>query len=89
MNHEKFRNDLQKLRTELQAINSLDEGEQTLLRQVESEIEALLSRDNDNLRADPESRQRLGASLAEVEAAHPRLTLLMRQMVDSLSYLGI
>src|SRR5882724_7947149 len=89
MNHEKFRNDLQKLRTELQAINSLDEGEQTLLRQVESEIEALLSRDNDNLRADRESRQRLGAALAEVEAAHPRLTLLMRQMVDSLSYLGI
>ncbi len=89
MNHEKFRNDLQKLRTELQAINSLDEGEQTILRQVESEIEALLSRDNDNLRADPESRQQLGASLAQVEAAHPRLTLLMRQMVDSLSYLGI
>ena len=89
MDHEKFRDDLQKLRTELQAINSLDEGEQTLLRQVESEIEALLVRDNDNLRADQESRQQLGAALAQVEASHPRVALLMRQMVDSLSYLGI
>lgn len=89
MDHQKFRSDLQKLRTELQAIKSLNEDEQTLLRQVESEVGLLLLRDNDNLPADPESRQQLGAALALVEASHPRVTLLMRQMVDSLSYLGI
>ena len=89
MDHEKFRSDLQKLHTELRGIESLDEGEQKLLRQLESDIEGVLSRDDDNLQPDAASRQRLGEALAQVEASHPRVTLLMRQMVDSLAYLGV
>ena len=89
MDHEKFRSDLEKLRNELRAIESLDQGEQELLRQLESDIEGVLSRDDDNLQPDDDSRQRLSEALAQVEAAHPRVTLLMRQMVDSLAYLGV
>ena len=89
MDHEKLRNDLGKLHGELRSIRSLDEDEQKLLRQLDSDIEGLLSRSDDNLQPDHDSQQRLSEALAQVEASHPRVTLLMRQMVDSLAYLGV
>ena len=87
MDHQKLRSDLHKLHDELRAINSLDEEEQRILRLLESDIAELLARDD--LRPDHDSRQRLSEAMAQVEASHPRVTLLMRQVVDSLAYLGI
>lgn len=89
IDHQKLRSDLRKLHVELQAIKSLDEGEQQMLRLLDADIDELLARDDDSLRPDPDSRQRLSEALAQVEAAHPRVTLLMKQIVDSLAYLGI
>jgi chromosome segregation ATPase len=89
MDHQKLRADLQKLHVELRAINSVDEEEHKMLRLLESDIEQLLARDEDNLKTAQDSRQRLSEALAQVEASHPRVALLMRQMVDSLSYLGV
>lgn len=89
MDHQKLRSDLQKLHVELRAINSVDEEGQRMLRLLESDIEELLARDDDNLKPDQDSRQRLSEALARVEASHPQVTLLMRQMVDSLAYLGV
>lgn len=89
MNHQQLRSDLQKLHRELGAIKSLDEEEQKILRMLESDIEELLAKDDDNLRTDPDARQRLSEALAQVEAAHPRVTLLMSRIVDSLAYLGV
>jgi predicted nucleic acid-binding Zn-ribbon protein len=89
MDHEQLRSDLQKLHSELGNIKSLDDDEQRLLRQLEADIEALLSRDKDNMEPDEDLRQRLTEALAHVEASHPRITLLLRQIVDSLSFLGV
>jgi len=89
MNHQQLRSDLGKLHKELRAIESLDENEQKMLRQLECDIEELLSREDDNLQPDHDTRERFSETLAQVEASHPRVTLLMRQMVDSLAYLGI
>ena len=87
--HQKLRSDLQKLHSELRAIKSLDEDERQILRGLESDIGELLARDDDDLRPDLDSRQRVSEALTRVEAAHPQVTLLMRQMVDSLAYLGV
>ena len=89
MDHERLRSDLQKLHTELRATTSLDASEQKMLRLLESDIAALLAREGDNLQPDDDSRERLRQALAQVEASHPRVTLLLRQMVDSLAYLGV
>ena len=89
MDHQKLRSDLQKLHGELRTINTLDEEEQRMLRLLESDIEELLARNDQDLKPDQDSRQRLSETLAQVEAAHPRITLVMRQMVDSLAYLGV
>ena len=89
IDHQKLHSDLQKLNTELRAIRSLDKGEQRMLHLLESDIEALLARDDDDLTPDLDSRQRLSEALNRVEASHPRVTLLLSKMVDSLAYLGI
>jgi len=89
MDHIRLRDDLRKLQGELRATQSTDPREQRMLRQLETDIEELLSRKDDNLRPDPDARERFSEALAQVEASHPRVTLLMRQVVDSLSYLGI
>ena len=60
-----------------------------MLRRLDSDIGELLARDDDELRPDLDTRQQLSESLARVEASHPRVTLLMSQMVDSLAFLGI
>lgn len=89
MDHERLRNDLRKLHGELRVIKTVDASEEQLLRQLEIDIEGLLSREDGQLKPDPASLERLSGALAHVEASHPRVTLLMRQMVDSLAYLGV
>ena len=89
IDHERLRSSLQKLLGELRAIKSLDAIELELLRQLDADIEGLLQRDGEDLQPDHDSRQRLSESLAQVEASHPRVALLTRQMIDSLAYLGV
>ncbi len=89
MDQERLRNDLRKLYRELRSIKSTVASEEKLLRQLEADIEGLLSREDGQLKPDSDSLERLSEALAHVEASHPRVTLLMRQMVDSLSYLGV
>jgi hypothetical protein len=33
--------------------------------------------------------ERLDETVAQIEASHPRITLLMRQIIDQLSFMGI
>jgi len=89
MDHQKLRSDLRKLHGELRRIKSVDDGEQMMLRLLDSDIAELLAREGDNLKPDPETRLRVSEALARVDAAHPRVTLLVRQMVESLTYLGV
>jgi len=87
--HQRLRSDLRKLHAELQAMTTLDEEEQKLLRVLDADIEELLARKDDDLRPNPDSRQRISAALAQIEASHPRVSLLIGQIVDSVAYLGI
>jgi hypothetical protein len=89
MDHQKLRSDLRKLHGELRRIKSVDDGEQMMLRLLDSDIAELLAREGANLKPEPDARQRISDALARVEASHPRVTLLATQMVDSLAYLGI
>jgi hypothetical protein len=89
MDHQRLRSDLQKLHGELRAINSVDEEELRMLRLLDADIEELLARSDDNLKPDHDAGARFREGLARLEASHPRVTLLMREMVDSLAYLGV
>ncbi len=89
MDDQQLRNDLEKLHAELQQTKSLDENQREMLRTLANDIEELLGREENHPQQYKGLRKRLREAVAELEASHPRTTLMMRQVIDSLAYLGI
>ena len=89
MNNEEFRSQLEKLHNELHQTHALDMQQRELLQTLADEIQALLKRDEIQRHHYTSLSERLNDAVAELEASHPQITLLMRQTIDSLAYLGI
>jgi chromosome segregation ATPase len=89
MKNEELRPQLEKLHEELQQADSLDLQQRELVQTLADEIQALLKRDENQRHHYTSLSERLNDAVAELEASHPRITLLMRQAIDSLAYLGI
>ncbi len=89
MNNEQLRAQLEHLHVELQQADALDPQQREMLRTLASDIEQLLKREE----IKPHHYRSLGARLnegvAQLEASHPQVSLLMRSVIDSLTYLGI
>ncbi len=87
--HERLRIDLKKLDTELRDVKSIEAADRELLLRIQGDIAAALKREN---QVEPQYNgltERLHEAVARLEATHPRITLLMREAIDSLAYLGI
>lgn len=89
MKNEELRSQLEKLHNELHQSPAIDSQQRELLRMVADEIQALLKRDDIQQHHYTSLSERLNDAVAELEASHPQITLLMRQTIDSLAYLGI
>jgi hypothetical protein len=90
MDKQEFREQLQRLHIQLQQAGSVDEPDQLLLRQLNSDIELLLEHKEDYERHHYDSLStRLRESMEKIEASHPNLTLLMGQIADALAKIGI
>jgi len=89
MNNEELRSQLTTLHNELHQTDALDLQQRELLQTLADEIQALLKRDEIQRHHYTSLSERLNDAVAELEASHPQITLLMRQTIDSLAYLGI
>lgn len=89
MNKEQMREQLEHLRAELQQADALDPEQRELLLTRANDIEQLLKRDEIEPHQYRGLGERLKEDLAQLEASHPQITLLMRRAIDSLAYLGI
>ena len=89
MKNEQLRKQLEDLRSRLQQADSLDEQQRELLQTLADDIHQLLNRNENQPHHYHSLRQRLSEEIARLEASHPQITLLMRQAIDSLAYLGI
>ena len=89
MKNEELRSQLEKLHNELHQSPALDLQQRELLQTLADEIQALLKRDKVQRHHYTSLSERLNDVVAELEASHPQITLLMRQTIDSLAYLGI
>jgi hypothetical protein len=85
----KLREQLQELHIELQNIESLDPSERALLENLAKDVQEVLGADDDVTKPFSTLGEQLKGAVAQVEATHPRVTLLMRQVIDQLSYMGI
>ena len=89
MNHDELRQDLQRLHAELKGISSLNQPELEMLRRLEADIEEALARGGNRESSYGGLGDQISKVMAQLEASHPRTTLLMRRVIDSLAYLGI
>lgn len=89
MDKQEFQNRLAQLHSELQQVRTVDEDERELLKKLSADIQDLL----DSQANTPEHHQRLSERLREsiekMEASHPRITMLMGQVIDQLAKMGI
>ncbi len=89
MDKQQLRAQLEQLRSELQQVESLDQNGREILEKLAGDIQQILERQDTRTQQYGSLRERLKEAVAELEASHPRATILMRQLIDQLSFMGI
>ena len=80
---------LEKLHQELEHTEVNDEASREKLRHLDADIRDLLRRSGDNVQTDEPMLERFQDSIDHFEASHPRLTMMLSQMMSILSNAGI
>jgi hypothetical protein len=89
MDKEKLHQELERLHAQLQEIYSLGGSDREKLSTLAQDIRRILDyRGNDDGHYQG-LIDRVRDAVTEFEAAHPRTTLLMRQVLDQIAYLGV
>jgi hypothetical protein len=90
MDKQEFRQELQRLHSQLQHLESVDDPERQLLQQLNSDIQALLEHREDYERHHYDSLgKRLRETIEQIEASHPNAAMLIGQIADALAKMGI
>lgn len=89
MDNETLREQLEQLHGELSQTETVDVRQRELLRTLEGDIQELLGREQNQPQHYRGLGERLSEAVAQLEASHPQVTLLMRRTIDSLAYLGV
>jgi hypothetical protein len=80
---------LEQLHRDLQALDIPEARDRRMLDQLAADIRELLDRRDQRPQHYRRLSERLAAGIAQIEASHPRITILMRQVIDQLAYMGI
>lgn len=89
MEGQTLREQLERLDAELRRAKSLDDREREALERLAGEIREVLAREGEHPQKYEGLRDRLKDAVAQLEASHPAATMLMRQLIDQLSFMGI
>ena len=81
--------ELQRLHADLQQIESADNADREILSQLDEDIRRILEHRDPGAEHYQNLIDRLRDAIGKLEAAHPKTTMLMRQLLDQISYLGI
>jgi len=86
---QQLREQLEKLHAELQEVEFLNDDDRALLQNLARDVREVLNREDERAEHYRGLGERLNETVAQIEASHPRITLLMRQIIDQLSFMGI
>ena len=89
MDKQQLQGRLEELHAELQQVETPDANQQELLRTVARDVQEILEKEGDQPQHYSGLSERLSEAVAQLEASHPRTTMLMRQVIDQLAFLGI
>ena len=80
---------LKLLHDELDQVEFPDSNKREILEKVASEIQDMLARQEVGTQHYGGLSERLKEAVAQIEASHSEATLLMRQVIDQLAFMGI
>ena len=90
MDNQELRNLLEKLHSEIEHTQTVDEKGQQLLSDLEADIRHLLDRSMDTqVQAHPSTIKRMEDSLGYLEVTHPTLTTTLSEILATLTNSGI
>jgi predicted glycosyltransferase len=89
MDKQQLHGHLEELHSELQQVETPDAKQQELIQSVARDVKQVLGKEDDSPQHYSGLSERLNEAMAQLEASHPQITLLMRQVIDQLAYLGI
>ena len=89
MDKQQLHTTLEQLHGELQQIESVDESEQQILQKLMSDIKKLVEAGDSDQHHVAQLDEGLREGIELLEASHPRATMLMGQVIDALSKIGI
>ena len=88
MNAQQLHEKLMLLHDELDQVEFPESNQREILKKVASEIQDMLTQQEERTEHYG-LRERLKEAVAQIEASHSEATLLMRQVIDQLAYMGI
>jgi hypothetical protein len=88
MDRQEVHETVKRLHDELDRMELPDSNQREILKKVAREIQDMLAR-QEGMEHIGGLRERLKESVAQIEASHSEATLLMRQVIDQLAYMGI
>ena len=89
MDKQQLHGHLEELHAELQQVKSPDANHQEIIQSVARDVKEVLAKEGDQPQHYSGLSERLSEAVAQLEASHPRTTMLMRQVIDQLAFLGI
>jgi len=89
MNKENLHQELERLHAELEQLDSLEDSDREKLSLLAQDIRRILDYSGTDERHYQSMIDRVKNVVTELEATHPKTTLLMRQVLDQIAYLGI
>ena len=89
MDKQQLHEQLEQLHAALHQVDFSDSNEREILQKVTSDIQDILARQEEQTEHYRGLGERLKDAVAQLEVSHPEATLLMRQVIDQLAYMGI
>ena len=89
MDKQNLRRHLEQLHAELQQVESPNSNDREMLQKLAVDIRKILERKESQTHHYGGLSERMTEAIAQLEASHPKATLLMRQVIDQLAYMGV
>ena len=89
MDKQQLHEQLEQLHAALHQVDFSDNNEREILQKLGSDIQEILARQEARTEHYQGLGKRLKDAVAQLEASHPEATLLMRQVIDQIAYMGI
>ncbi len=89
MDKQELHRQLEQLHAELQQVELPDSNERETFQKLAEDIRKILEPKEDQTQHYGGLRERLREAIAQLEASHPKATMLMGQVLDQLAYLGV